>query len=123
MIAIALLLVIVVAGTSGELCVARAMKSGGEVADFRPVALLRSITAALRTPWIWLGLVLMAVYVCGLLALLSIRDVSDVVPATALSYVIGAVGGRFFLGEQVAPARWLGVCLVCSGVALVFMGA
>jgi len=35
------LLLIVVAGTSGELCVTRAMKTIGEVKDFRPVALVR----------------------------------------------------------------------------------
>ena len=44
---------IVVAGTGGELCVSRAMKSIGEVHDFRPSALLRFVLHALRLPWLW----------------------------------------------------------------------
>jgi hypothetical protein len=36
-----LLLLIVLGGTAGELCITRAMKVTGEVKDFRPLALLR----------------------------------------------------------------------------------
>jgi drug/metabolite transporter (DMT)-like permease len=53
-----------------------------------------------------------------LLALLSWADASLVVPATALSYVSGAFGAKFFLREKIEPVRWIGVILVCAGVAL-----
>jgi multidrug transporter EmrE-like cation transporter len=117
----ALLLVIVAAGTGGELCVARAMRRVGEVADFgrRPSCALGD---ALRIGWLWVGIGLMAVAFLALLAVLSVEDVSFVVPVTALSYVAGALGGAFFLGERVGPERWIGVLLVCLGVALVFVG-
>ena len=39
---------IVFAGTGGELCVSRAMKTIGEVTDFRPHALVRVIFRAMR---------------------------------------------------------------------------
>ena len=39
MLEVILFLLIVVAGTGGELCVSRAMKSVGEVKDFRPAAI------------------------------------------------------------------------------------
>jgi drug/metabolite transporter (DMT)-like permease len=58
----------------------------------------------------------------ALLAVLSMENVSLVVPATALSYAAGALGGKFFLGEQVTRKRWTGVLLVCIGVALVVIG-
>ena len=58
----------------------------------------------------------------SLLGLLSVANVSFVFPATALSYAIGTLGGRLFLGEQVTPQRWFGVLLVCIGVTLVFLG-
>jgi drug/metabolite transporter (DMT)-like permease len=119
---VALLLVIVAAGTGGELCVARAMRRVGEVADFWPTAILRAIGDALRIGWLWVGIALMAVAFLALLAVLSVEDVSFVVPLTALSYVAGALGGAFFLGERVGPERWIGVLLVCLGVALVFVG-
>jgi drug/metabolite transporter (DMT)-like permease len=113
---------IVCAGTGGELCVARGMKVVGEVKDFRPLALLRLIPRALRIPWMWLGVALMTTAFFSLLAVLATENVSLVVPVTALSYGAGALGGKFFLGEQVTPRRWAGVLLVCAGVALVVIG-
>ena len=113
---------IIGAGTGGELCVTRAMKVVGEVKDFRPIAVVGVILRALRVPWMWLGLFLMGTAFFSLLAALSMENVSLVVPVTALSYGAGALGGKFFLGEQVTPRRWAGVLLVCIGVAVVVMG-
>src|ERR1700735_3678355 len=62
---------IIVGGTLGELCVARAMKKVGEVTDFRPVALVRVIFSSLRVGWMWLGVTLMAVAFFALLGALS----------------------------------------------------
>jgi drug/metabolite transporter (DMT)-like permease len=115
-----LLLLIVVAGTSGELCLARAMRGMGEVIDFRPSALLDTLARVVGIGWFWLGIVLVLVDLAALLTMLSLENVSFVIPMTALSYVVGAVGGRFFLGERVSHERWIGVLLVCAGVALVF---
>ena len=119
---VALILMISVAGTGGELCVARAMKCVGEMVDFRPSALLQALSDALSIGWLWLGVALMAVSFLALLIMLSVENVSFVIPLTALSYVIGALGGAFFLGERVDWQRWIGVLLVCAGVALVFVG-
>jgi drug/metabolite transporter (DMT)-like permease len=113
---------IICAGTGGELCVSRAMKTVGEVKDFRPAALIRVAGRALRVPWMWAGLGLMATAFFSLLAVLSVENVSLVVPVTALSYAGGALGGKFFLGEKVTRRRWAGVLLVCIGVALVIVG-
>jgi drug/metabolite transporter (DMT)-like permease len=115
-------LLIICAGTGGELCVSRAMKAVGEVTDFRPTSLIKVAARALRVPWMWLGLTLMGAAFFALLAMLSIENVSLVVPVTALSYAAGALGGKFFLGERVTRRRWAGVLLVCVGVALVIMG-
>ena len=57
-----------------------------------------------------------------MLTMLSMENVSFVVPVTALSYAAGAYGGRLFLGERVTCLRWAGVLLVCIGVALVWQG-
>jgi len=113
---------IVVAGTGGELCVSRAMKQLGEVHDFRPAALIKVFLRALRVKWLWIGVALMTVGFFSLLAILAFENVSFVVPVTALGYVAGALGGRFFLGERVNWRRWTGILLVCVGVTLVVMG-
>jgi drug/metabolite transporter (DMT)-like permease len=114
--------VIVLAGTGGEIAVSHAMKRIGEVTDFRPRALLQTILGAAGHLTMWVGIALMAAAFFALLAVLSWADVSFVVPATAASYAVGAVGARIFLGERVSRVRWIGVLLVCVGVALVWMG-
>src|SRR5207247_11091118 len=86
------LFVIVVAGTGGELCVSRAMKVIGEVQDFRPAALSRFVFRTIRVGWMWIGISMMTLAFFSLLAMLSIENVSFVVPVTALSYAAGAVG-------------------------------
>lgn len=117
-----LYILIVGAGTGGELCITRAMKAVGEVKDFRPATLAGVICRALRVSWMWIGLTLMATAFFSLLTVLSVENVSLVVPVTALSYAAGALGGKYFLGEQVTRRRWTGVLFVCIGVALVIMG-
>lgn len=113
---------IVVFGTAGEIFMSRAMKQTGEVKNFRPGALLAVILRALRVKWMWLGVGMMAIGFFSLLAIFSFENVSFVVPVTALSYVVGALGGRFFLGERVSLQRWIGILLVCAGVTLVLIG-
>ena len=117
-----MLFIVIITGTSGELCLARAMRALGEVSDFHPSALMHTLARAIAIPWVWLGLVLLAIDVVALLALFSFEDVSFVIPMTALSYVFGAIGGASFLGEHVHRQRWIGVLLVCGGVALVYAG-
>jgi drug/metabolite transporter (DMT)-like permease len=84
--------------------------------------LLRLIPRALRISWMWLGVALMTIAFFSLLAALSVQNVSFVVPVTALSYAAGALGAQLFLGEKVTTRRWVGVLLVCFGVALVIAG-
>ena len=115
------LFLIVAAGTGGELCVSRAMKTLGEVHDFHPAALARFVLRAIRVGWMWVGIAMMAVAFFSLLAMLSIENVSFVVPVTALSYAAGAFGAGVFLRERISAQRWVGVALVCIGVTLVWL--
>jgi transporter family protein len=111
------LAIVILAGTSGELLTAHAAKqasrapAGGYVIG----ALLQR---AFRPGAIWAGLGLQALAFFALLALLSWADLSFVVPATALNYVVGAAGSALFLHERVDRTRWAGVLLVCVGVAV-----
>jgi drug/metabolite transporter (DMT)-like permease len=115
------LFIVVVVGTGGELCISRAMKVVGEVHDFRPSAILRFVLRAMRVGWMWIGIALMTVAFFSLLAMLSIENVSFVVPVTALSYAAGALGAMLFLRERISAQRWLGVLVVCIGVTLVWL--
>jgi len=119
---IIMFLLIVCAGTAGELCVSRAMKTVGEVTSFHPAVLLTIGLRCLRLKWMWLGLALMAIAFFSLLGVLSLANVSLVVPVTALSYAAGTLGGMVFLRERVTRKRWFGVVLVTVGVTLVLIG-
>ena len=120
MLAPVLFFFIIAAGTGGELCVSRAMRSLGEVHDFSPKALLRFVWRALQLSWMWIGVGLMTLGFFSLLTILSFKDVSFVVPVSALSYAAGAFGAKAFLGERVSRNRWLGIAFVCLGVTIVW---
>ena len=122
MLDLVLFTLIVGAGTGGELCVSRAMKSVGEPRGFHPTEVVRMARRAIRQPWMWAGVGMMALAFFALLGALSMYNVSFVVPVTALSYVAGAFGGAAFLRERVSFWRWVGVLLVTIGVTLVFFG-
>jgi drug/metabolite transporter (DMT)-like permease len=113
---------LVFGSTLGEIAMTRGMKATGEPERLRPLELLRFLSRAIGNVWFWVGLPLMALSFYALLALLSWEPISLVIPASALSYVAGAFGAKYLLGEEISFARWAGVILVCIGVALVAAG-
>lgn len=116
------LCLLIFGSTGGEIAITRGMKATGEPERLRPKELLRFLVRALRNGWFWAGVPLMALSFYALLLLLSWEPISFVIPASALSYVVGTFGAKYILGEEVSAARWTGVVLVCAGVALVAMG-
>jgi multidrug transporter EmrE-like cation transporter len=108
--------------TGGEIAITRGMKATGEPERLRPRELLQFLRKGLRNGWFWTGVPLMALSFYALLVLLSWEPISLVIPASALSYVVGTFGAKYILGEKVSAARWMGVVFVCAGVALVALG-
>ena len=117
-----MLAVVILSGATGEIALTHGMKRVGEPASFAARELLGFLRRTVRSGWLWIGLPLMALSFYTLLLLLSWEPMSFVIPASALGYVVGTLGARYLLGEEVSPARWAGVLLVCAGVALVAMG-
>jgi multidrug transporter EmrE-like cation transporter len=116
------LAVLVFCSTGGEIAITYGMRATGEPARLRPRALLEFLANAVRNGWFWVGVPLMALSFYALLLLLSWEPISLVIPASALSYVVGTLGAKYVLREDVSAARWAGVILVCAGVALVTLG-
>jgi len=86
------------------------------------VAALRSDSAAIfSSPWIWLGIISMLLFLGTFMLVLSWADFSYVLPATAAMYAVVPLLGHFVLGESVTGLRWSGVTLICLGV--MFVGA
>src|SRR5260370_33800767 len=117
-----MLAVLICCSTGGEIAITHGMKATGEPARLRPRALMQFLGRALKNGWFWAGVPLMALSFYSLLMLLSWEPISFVIPASALSYVVGTFGAKYILGEEVSAARWAGVILVCIGVAMVAAG-
>lgn len=111
---------IIVVGTGGEICVSKAMRTVGEIHSFNPRAIAQFLSRGLRKPWMWVGIAMMVIAFLSLLTLLSFREVSWVVPMSALSYLAGAVGASLFLREHVTARRWMGIAVICLGVIIVW---
>jgi uncharacterized membrane protein len=116
------LALLILGSTGGEIAITYGMKATGEPARLRPKELVQFLLRALCNGWFWVGAPLMALAFYALLVLLSWEPISLVIPASALSYVVGTFGAKYILGEDVTTARWAGVILVCVGVALVAKG-
>ena len=114
--------VLVFGSTGGEIAITYGMKATGEPARLRPKPLLIFLGRAVSNGWFWVGIPLMALSFYSLLVLLSWQPISFVIPASALSYVVGTLGAKYILKEEVNAARWAGVILVCAGVVLVAAG-
>ncbi len=109
--------------TGGEIAVTYGMKVVGEPARLRPKEVLHFLGRALQNGWFWTGLPLLALSFYSLLLLLSWQPISLVIPVSALNpYGFGTLAAKYILGEQISAARWAGVALVCTGVALVAVG-
>lgn len=122
MIKVGLMLVFFICcSTGGEIVMTYGMKQVGEPGSFRPMALLRFIGKAVRNVWVWLAIPLLAASFYSLLILLSWAPLSVVIPASAFNYVVGTFGAKYLLKERVTPKRWMGVVMVCVGVALVLL--
>lgn len=117
-----LLAVLICASTGGEIAMTHGMKITGEPERLRPREILVFLGRALRNGWFWAAVPLMALSFYSLLLLLSWQPITFVIPASALNYVVGTLGAKYLLREDVSPARWAGVLLVCVGVALVAAG-
>jgi len=74
---------------------------------------------AMLDPFVALGIAMLIVALLARLALLSVADLSFILPMTAIGYVLAALMGKIFLHEAVSPQRWLAVLLIFGGAALV----
>jgi len=111
---------IVLASTTGDVLLARAMKQVGDVgALWRRTGLLTVAGRILRNPSFLLGVLAMTLAFYSLLFGLSWGDVSLIAPASAsLTFVANAIAAKIFLHERVDRRRWMAALFVAAGVAL-----
>jgi drug/metabolite transporter (DMT)-like permease len=114
----AILALIVLCSTAGDFFLKVGMSQVGHVHWQRPFALI----TALFNPWVALGTVTLIVFFVSFMDALTWADLTYVMPATALGYVLTALVSAWVLHEHVSPYRWVGVCLISLAVGLVAGG-
>jgi drug/metabolite transporter (DMT)-like permease len=102
----------------GDSMLSRGMKDIGAVSLTR----LQTLIAALRDPWIIGGILFLLAFFSAYMTALSWADLTYVLPATSLGYVLLALIAKFVLHEQVTTLRWVGIFLIAVGVSAVASG-
>jgi len=105
-------------GSAGDSLLSRGMKEIGNIS----MTHLQTLLLAVRNPWVVSGIVLLLAFFAAYMTALSWADLTYVLPATSIGYVLLALIAKFALHEQVTPARWLGILLITAGVGFVAGG-
>jgi drug/metabolite transporter (DMT)-like permease len=100
---------------AGNLSLAWGMKHLDANASGNPLYYLRAIF----DPFVALGILMLIVALLSRMVLLSLADLSFVLPVTAVGYVLAALLGKVVLHEVVTPQRWMGTILIFAGAAVV----
>lgn len=83
---------------------------------------LSQIIFCILNPWVALGILFLLGFFATYMTALSWADLTYVLPATSLGYVLLALAAKFLLHENVTPMRWLGIILISGGVGFVTQG-
>jgi uncharacterized membrane protein len=110
-----LLLAVIFVKPVSNLFLAWGMKHFPQTMSSDPGMYLRAVV----DPLVALGIGMQVVWLLMRMALLSVADLSFVLPVTAVGYVISTVLAKVFLHEAVSRERWIGTCLIFLGTALV----
>ena len=106
-------------GPSGDLLMSKGMRSIGTPASLAPFMLVHYVFLVLTSPLVWFGTFCMVGFFVCYISVLSWADYSFVQPATALTYGIVALLGKYVLGEKITFLHWMGILVVCAGVAII----
>ena len=102
----------------GDTCLSRGMTLLPPISLAHPL----SLVAAVFTPWIAAGILLLIGFFASYLTALSWADLTFVLPATAFGNVIVALLSKFWLHEPISVQRWIGIALITLGVGFVANG-
>lgn len=106
-------------GGTGHVMLAKGMKTVGDITEAPASGLGLKVASVAGNPWVLVGVVFQASFFFMYLTLLSRADVSQVLPMTAIDYIVVALLAQTLLAEVVTPARWAGIGFIVVGVLMV----
>ena len=114
-----LVLIAAVIGGTGHVMLSKGMKTIGDLTEAPSSMWGWMVGRAVSNPWVLLGVALQATFFFLYLTLLSRAHVSQVLPMTAIDYIVVALLAQLLLAEAVTPVRWAGIGFIVAGVFLV----
>ena len=87
--------------------------------EFSPAGIALAIPQIFLSPFVIVGLGVMFVSMASYLIVLSRVDLSYAFPFLSLAYVLVAIYGRYFFGEDMNFYRISGIAVICFGTFLV----
>ena len=114
-----MVLMVVFSNAAGDVLITRGMKEIGDISAVSPLDFLKTVKKILLNWNFLFGVFCLAISFFSFITVLSWADLSFVVPATSIVYVVTVLGAKFILKEQINRMRWAGTLLVCLGVAMV----
>ena len=115
-----LVLIASLVGGTGHVMLAKGMKTIGDMTEASSHRLGGMIGRTVSNPWVLLGVTLQASFFAMYLMLLSRAEVSQVLPMTAVDYIVVVFLAQLVLAEAVTPVRCIGVGLIAIGVLMVW---
>jgi drug/metabolite transporter (DMT)-like permease len=113
------LLLAMLAQAGGNVCLSQGIREMSAASQLGGPAIISLLLRGFANPTVWLWMGLLGVFFGLYAAALSWADLSVVLPATALGYVINVACGAYVLHEAVTPARWAGALLIGLGICCV----
>jgi drug/metabolite transporter (DMT)-like permease len=104
--------------TVGDSLLARGMKESGSISLHN----ISSLFLVILNPWVALGILCLLAFFSCYMSALSWADLTYVLPATSLGYVLVALIGHFGFHELISPTRWLGIMMIAVGVGFATAG-
>ncbi|HEX6823451.1 MAG TPA: EamA family transporter [Candidatus Sulfotelmatobacter sp.] len=109
---------VTVFAAAGDSMLSHGMKQVGNISFHNIGSLLLAVTNL----WVAIGILLLLAFFASYMSALSWADLTYVLPASSLGYVLLALVARFALHEQVSSLRWAGIALISGGVGFVAGG-
>lgn len=109
-----LTLLVTILNPLGDLCLSWGLKHLDRVVSTNPI----DYVLAMLHPLVAVGVALLILWLLMRMALMSVADLTFILPVTAVGYALNVFLGKVVLHEAVSVQRWAGTVLIVAGAIL-----
>lgn len=109
-----LTLLVTILNPLGDLCLSWGLKHFDKVISTNPI----DYVLAMLHPVVAVGVALLILWLLMRMALMSVADLTFILPVTAVGYALNVFLGKVVLHETVSVHRWAGTVLIVAGAIM-----